>query len=138
MRAELPTEPPARRVVGAVAGRVAAAGAVGIVTGLAGALAHRHAVRPVGILLPWGLVLTLAAVFVVTVVVGRLIRGPGALGVAGGWAVVLLWLQQTRPEGDYLFAADFLGYAYVFGGMLTVAVAVVRGMTVPQARNPTP
>jgi Family of unknown function (DUF6113) len=110
------------------AAETVAAGAVGVVASLAGAIVHRHAVRPGDLLLPWGLLLALAAVFAVVVAAGRLLGGRGALGVAIGWAVVLLWLQQVRPEGDYLFAADFLGNVYVFGGMLTVAVAVVRGM----------
>lgn len=123
MDAELP--PAVRTAAIAVA-----AGVVGVIIGLAGAIVHRHAVRPDDILVPWGLVLTFATMFAVTVAAGRLAQAPGAIGVAVGWALTLLVLQQTRPEGDYLFAADFLGYAYVFGGMLTMLVAVVRGMTV--------
>jgi Family of unknown function (DUF6113) len=133
MVADTTTWPRARRV-----GVAVSSGAVGVVAGLAGAIVHRHAVRPGGVLLPWGLVLTLAAVFAVTVVAGRLAGGPGALGVGLGWVVALLWLQQVRPEGDYVFASDFLGNAYVFGGMVTVALAVVRGMTVSRIESPTP
>ncbi len=119
-------EPVARRVAFAVL-----AGLIGLIVGLAGAIVHRHAVRPADILVPWGLVLALATMFAVTVAAGRLAQGVGAIGVAVGWAVSLLWLQLPRPEGDYLFASDFLGNAYVFGGMLTLIVAVVRGMSTP-------
>ena len=119
-------EPVARRV--ALAGL---AGLVGLIVGLAGAIVHRHAIRPADILVPWGLVLALATMFAVTVAAGRLAQGVGAIGVAVGWAVSLFWLQLPRPEGDYLFASDFLGNAYVFGGMLTLIVAVVRGMSTP-------
>jgi hypothetical protein len=107
------------------------AGLVGVLVGLAGAVVHRQAYRPSDVLLPWGLVLTLVTMFAVTVMAGRLAQGVGAIGVAVGWAVTLLLLQLPRPEGDYLFASDFLGNAYVFGGMLTIIVAVVRGMTTP-------
>jgi Family of unknown function (DUF6113) len=117
-------------------GLAVGAGFVGAVVGVGGALVHRQAFRPAGVLLPWGLVLALATAFAVTVAAGRIARGPGAFGVAIGWAAILLWLQQVRPEGDYLFAADFLGNAYVFGGMLTVALAVVRGMTSPLSGGP--
>jgi hypothetical protein len=117
-------------------GLAVGAGLVGAAVGVAGALVHRQAFRPAGVLLPWGLVLALATAYAVTVAAGRVARGPGAFGVAIGWAAVLLWLQQVRPEGDYLFAADFLGNAYVFGGMLTVALAVVRGMTSPLSGGP--
>ena len=111
------------------AGETAAAVVVGALASLAGAMVHRHAVRPGGVLLPWGLLLALGAVFAVIVAAGRLLGARGALGAAIGWLAVSLWLQQVRPEGDYVFAADLLGNGYVFGGMLTAAVAVVRGMS---------
>jgi Family of unknown function (DUF6113) len=126
MTSEPSTLPRAQQAVLAVG-----AGLLGVVVGIGGAVVHRHAFRPGGVLLPWGLLLALATAFAVTVAAGRLARGPGAFGVAIGWAVVLLWLQQVRPEGDYVYAGDFLGNAYVFGGMVSLAVAVVRGMTAP-------
>jgi Family of unknown function (DUF6113) len=122
---------PARKAAVAVA-----AALVGVVVGLAAGVVHRQAVRPADVLLPWGLVLALVTMFAVTVVAGRIAQGPGAIGVAVGWAVTLLLLQQVRPEGDYVFASDFLGNAYVFGGMLTIVLAVVRGMTVPMRESP--
>jgi Family of unknown function (DUF6113) len=131
MTSEPTTVPRVRR-----AGLAASAGVLGALVGLAGAVVHRHAFRPAGILLPWGLVLALATAFAVTVAAGRVARGPGVFGVAIGWAAVLLWLQQVRPEGDYVFAGDFLGSAYVFGGMVSMALAVVRGMTGPLPQGP--
>lgn len=121
------------------AGVAVAAGIVGVLVGLAGAVVHRHALRSDdSIVLPWGVVLTLATAFAVTVAAGRLARGPGAIGVAVGWAVVLLWLQPIRPEGDQVFYGDFLGSAYVLGGMATIALAVVRGMTAPLHESSSP
>lgn len=112
------------------------AGFVGVIIGVAGAIVHRDAFRPAGILLPWGLVLTLATAFSVTLAAARLAHMPGALGVPIGWVIALLWLQQGRPEGDAVFLSDFLGNAYVFGGMVVLAVAVVRGMTEPPSQRP--
>jgi len=112
------------------------AGVVGVIIGLAGAIVHRDAFRPAGVLLPWGLVLTLATAFSVTLAAARLARTPGVIGVPIGWVVALLWLQQGRPEGDTVLVSDFLGNAYVFGGMVVLAIAVVRGMAEPPPERP--
>jgi hypothetical protein len=125
------TEARAQRV-----GMAAGAGVLGVIIGLAGAIVHRDAVRPAGVLVPWGLALTLATAFSVTLAAARLAHTPGALGVPIGWVVALLWLQQGRPEGDYVFASDFLGNAYVFGGMVVLALAVVRGIAEPPLERP--
>ena len=107
-----------------------------VIVGLAGAIVHRDAFRPAGVLLPWGLVLTLATAFATTLAAGRVGGTPGVLGVPIGWVVALLWLQQGRPEGDAVFVSDFLGNAYVFGGMVVLTIAVVRGITVPPSERP--
>jgi hypothetical protein len=36
--------------------------------------------------------------------------------------------QPARPEGDYLLVGDGLGYAFLLGGMATVAIAVVSSI----------
>ncbi len=121
---------------GAVATTLAAVGfaLAGAVAALAGLIVHRQALRVGGTPLPWGLGLGLATEYALlrAAAAGRGI--PAALGCGGGWALVVLALQRTRPEGDFLVAADWLGYGFVFGGMLTVAVGV--GQAVARYRSP--
>ena len=107
---------------------------VGVVVGLAGLLAHRHAARPSGVLLPWGLLLGLATAYAVIralSVTPVAVRGAGACGA--GWVMAVVAAQVARPEGDFLVAGDPLGMGFVFGGMLAVAVAVGRSVTKARA-----
>lgn len=109
---------------------VVACGLVGVLVGLAGLLAHRHAVRPSGVVLPWGLLLGLATAYAVITALSMTpvaVRGAAACGA--GWVLAVVVAQHARPEGDFLIAGDALGMGFVFGGMLAVAVAVVRSVT---------
>jgi hypothetical protein len=99
--------------------------AVSAVVAVCAGLVSRSAWRPSGVTVPWGLALAIVG-SISLVVVARLFLGrlPG-LAAAGGWllgvALVLFW----HPGGDYLFANDALGYAFLLGG--TVAVLVTAG-----------
>ncbi|MGK5529948.1 DUF6113 family protein [Streptomyces sp. URMC 129] len=100
-------------------------GVLGLLVGVAGSLVQ-------GGSFPLGLVLGLAGA-------GGLFWG-GALALrsrmgaaipAGGWAVAVLLLTITRPEGDFVFAADAGSYLFLLGGM---AIAVVCATLAPSER----
>lgn len=109
------------------AARVSAlAGAAGLGVAVAGLglLAHRQVVRVADVPLPWGLVLALVTAFAVVVAAG-LVDVPAAATVAGGWVLCVLLVLRGRPEGDFLLAGDATGQAYAWGGLATVAAALV-------------
>lgn len=119
--------------------RVLAVGAgvvLGAVTAFAGLLVHRQALRIGGQTLPWGLALALAASYALLRAASLSGGVPAAAGVAVGWVGVMLDLQRTRPEGDFLIAADWLGYGFVLGGTAVVVVGVVQAVS-ESRRTPT-
>jgi hypothetical protein len=82
-----------------------------------------------GGLFPGGLLLALAGC--VALFYGGLKLTGSRIGVAvpsGVWAVCVILLSSTRPEGDFLFAAGIGPYVYLLGG----ALAAVICATVPQ------
>lgn len=95
----------------------------GALTGLAGSFAHplRLAGLPVG--LGIGLLLTAAVLAAVRTASGA----RSAVGVAAlGWCGPVLVLSAPRPEGDLVIPATALGYAWLLGGLVLAAVAVLR------------
>jgi hypothetical protein len=98
---------------------------LGAYVGLIGGAVHRHSVELLGIHWPWGLVLALAVIGAVAAGAERIAR-LGASWFAIGWSVVLLG-QSLSPNGSYLVAADWIGYAYSLLGLGSLAVIIVRG-----------
>ncbi|UYM06205.1 DUF6113 family protein [Solicola gregarius] len=104
----------------------------GAVVCLAALVAHRHQWSLAGIDLPWGLVLALGTTYLVVRAGALLDAGrAGAVCVAAGWVVAFFYLFSGRPEGDYLFASDWLGYSMLIGGLVVVGAAVVVSMSGP-------
>ncbi|HET7173527.1 MAG TPA: hypothetical protein VFI30_04535 [Nocardioidaceae bacterium] len=113
-----------RRSVGAGLLGVSAAG--GFVVAVLGGLESRLVWRSGRVVLPWGLVLGLAAAVSVVLVAGRRSKLHG-LVAAGGWVLGLLGLLLGGPGGDYVIAADPLGYGYAFPGVLAAVVTATLG-----------
>jgi hypothetical protein len=90
---------------------------------------HRHVWRGLEVPVPWGLLLALGTVFAVVYVAGMLAGAPGLLGGSAGWVITTMWLQSPRSEGDFLVVADWIGYAFLFGGMAVVAAAAVLSIS---------
>lgn len=112
---------------------------VGAVICLAVLIAHRHVWSPFGVELPWGLVLSLLTTYLVVRAAALLDGSPaGAIWCAIGWAAALLYLFGGRPEGDYLFASDWLGYGVLIGGLLAIGAGVIRSTMGPRPETPTP
>ncbi|MGV9390719.1 DUF6113 family protein [Streptomyces olivaceus] len=95
---------------------------LGAVVGVAGAL-----LQPAWF--PGGLLLALAAEAGLCVGAGRSVgRRGGAVAPAAGWALAVVLLTTSRPEGDFLFAAGSGSYLFLLGG---IAVAVICATLAP-------
>ena len=95
---------------------------LGVVVGIAGALVQSG-------WFPGGLLLALAGA------VGLFLGGAratnsrgGAVAPAVGWTVTVILLTASRPEGDFVFAAESGSYLFLLGGM---AVAVICATLAP-------
>lgn len=97
-----------------------AAALLGVVVCVLGLVVYRHVDAHV----PWGLVLALAAALLTTRAAGYLAGTVGAVAFAVPYAVVLLLTMSSRPEGDYLVAADALGYTFLLGALVALGVGV--------------
>ncbi|RKN47071.1 DUF6113 family protein [Streptomyces hoynatensis] len=63
----------------------------------------------------------------------------GAAAPAGGWALAVLLLTATRPQGDFIFAAGAGSYLFLLGGMgLAVACAALAPAERPLFAVPEP
>ncbi|AKZ57954.1 Integral membrane protein [Streptomyces ambofaciens ATCC 23877] len=95
---------------------------LGAVVGVAGAL-----LQPAWF--PGGLLLALAAEAGLCLGAGRAAgRRGGAVAPAAGWALAVVLLTTSRPEGDFLFAAGSGSYLFLLGG---IAVAVMCATLAP-------
>ncbi|MFD5449697.1 DUF6113 family protein [Streptomyces sp. NPDC003470] len=95
---------------------------LGALTGVAGALVQ-------GAWFPGGLLLALAAEAGLCLGAGRALgRRGGAVAPAVGWAVAVVLLTTSRPEGDFVFAAGSGSYLFLLGG---IAVAVMCATLAP-------
>ncbi|WP_432081499.1 DUF6113 family protein [Streptomyces sp. WAC 04229] len=95
---------------------------LGAVIGVAGAL-----LQPAWF--PGGLLLALAAEAGLCLGAGRAVgRRGGAVAPAAGWALAVVLLTTSRPEGDFVFAAGSGSYLFLLGG---IAVAVMCATLAP-------
>lgn len=79
----------------------------------------------------WGLLLGLAATAASLVALAR--GWSQRLPFGLGWAGLVLWVAPTRPEGDFVLAADLPGYT-----VLATAVLVVVWSVATLPRRPRP
>ncbi|WP_329472152.1 DUF6113 family protein [Streptomyces sp. NBC_01723] len=95
---------------------------LGAVIGVAGAL-----LQPAWF--PGGLLLALAAEAGLCLGAGRAVgRRGSAVAPAAGWALAVVLLTTSRPEGDFVFAAGIGSYLFLLGG---IAVAVMCATLAP-------
>ena len=98
-------------------------GVLGVLVACAGSLVQ--AGRP-----PLGLLLSLAGAAALFWGGALATRGKlGAVVPAATWALTVLLLTTTRPEGDFLFAAGAGSYLFLFGGMLTAGLCAALAPT---------
>ncbi|MCX5087117.1 DUF6113 family protein [Streptomyces sp. NPDC001939] len=119
--------PPARpAATGLGAGHIAVLAGLlvlGALVGLAGSLVQ-------GGLFPGGLLLALlgaAGAFLG----GARVTGTrgGAVAPAVGWAVAVILLTASRPEGDFLFGAGTGSYLFLLGGMAVAVMCATLGLS---------
>ncbi|GGQ03900.1 DUF6113 family protein [Streptomyces mutabilis] len=95
---------------------------LGAVVGVAGALLQSA-------WFPGGLLLALAAEVGLCLGAGRAVgRRGGAVAPAAGWALAVVLLTTSRPEGDFLFAAGSGSYLFLLGG---IAIAMMCATLAP-------
>lgn len=61
----------------------------------------------------------------------------GAVVPAGAWVVSVMLLSSTRPEGDFLFAADVGPYIYLLGGAMCAVICATLPQLPPSGPNST-
>ena len=101
--------------------------AAGAIVGVVGAFVQAIPLSIGGVRLPVG---ALVAVAMTTVAVhaGAMLarQRAGAIAVALGWVVTVLWMSVfPTSEGDVILAATTSALVYVYGGVLLAAFAVV-------------
>lgn len=115
---------------GARAAAYAALAFLGLLTGVAGALAHAG-------WFPGGLLLALAAAGGLFGGGAKLTRTKvGAVVPAAGWLAAVVMTTSARPEGDFVFGTGIGAYVFLFGGMLlAVMCATIALPAVPVPGN---
>ncbi len=103
-------------------GRGAACALIGAVVGLVGTVAHRAPVVDLPAL-HLGLVLALLAVLAGSVLSRAWGGYAGLLGFGIGWVAVVQILSLEGPGGDVLVPGQVVGYVWIYGGLLVVALA---------------
>ncbi|WP_454044504.1 DUF6113 family protein [Cellulosimicrobium sp. Marseille-Q8652] len=107
---------------GGLVGRGAACALIGAVVGLVGTVAHRAPVVDLPAL-HLGLVLALLAVLAGSVLSRAWGGYAGLLGFGIGWVAVVQILSLEGPGGDVLVPGQVVGYVWIYGGLLVVALA---------------
>ncbi|MFG3252781.1 DUF6113 family protein [Streptomyces sp. NPDC048172] len=98
---------------------------LGVLTGAAGTLVQSA-------WSPAGLLLALAGAVGLFWGGAKLCRTKvGAAAPGGGWAVTVLLMTASRPEGDFLFAAGIGSYVYLFGGILAAVMCTTIALPAP-------
>jgi len=107
--------------MGRLVGRGAVCAVLGVIVGVVGTVAHRA--QLLGLDLPLGLVLALLAVLAAGVLSRAWGGLAGLLGYGIGWVAVVQLLAIEGPGGDVLVPGQAVGYVWIYGGLVVVAVA---------------
>lgn len=118
----------ARRVAGAALALV-----VGVLVAVVGAFHHPRGSELLGVDLPVGVLVGLAAL-VLALRLSFFVAGRAGLLVAAvAWLVVTTTLGSSRPEGDLVVPGDGRGAAYFWLGVLVCLGGVLVGSTAGRA-----
>ncbi|WP_344563769.1 DUF6113 family protein [Streptomyces axinellae] len=110
---------------GARAAVYAGLAVLGLLTGAAGVLVQAA-------WFPLGLLIALAAAVGLFRGGAKLCRTKvGAAAPGAGWAVAVMLMTTSRPEGDFLFGAGIPSYIYLFGGLLAAVMCTTLAPSAP-------
>jgi hypothetical protein len=101
-------------------GRALLCTVLGLVVGAVGTVMHRVVVTDH--LLPAGIVVALLAVLAAGTLARAWAGYAGLVGYAIGWVAAVQVLASRGPGGDLLVPNQTVGLAWVYGGMLVVAI----------------
>lgn len=109
---------------------------MGAAVAVAAVAVHRIDVPALGGSAPVGLLLALSASYAMVWAL-RLIEEPArtAMSFALGWMVAFVFLLFGRPEGDYLVAADGVGYTLMVAGLVLVGLGIFSRRRVTDSRS---
>jgi Family of unknown function (DUF6113) len=104
---------------------VAGLAASGAVVGIVGAFVQAISLSIGGVRMPIGAVVAVTMTTVAVRAGARLVhQRAGAIAVAAGWVVTVLWMSVfPTSEGDIILASSTSALMYVYGGVLLAAFA---------------
>lgn len=104
------------------------AAVLGLYVCLAATVVHRHTIDWLGVAVPWGLVLSVVATYVIARG-AELLVSTGTGWFAMGWAIGLM-LPMLADSGSYLIAADTTGLSFLIFGVGALILAAFRASRV--------
>lgn len=90
---------------------------LGLVFGTLGTIMHRF-------IPPWGLVITIGTLIALAIAMRSSFGWTGMFFAGAGWIIAVQYFSLAGPSDDVLVADDWLGYAWMLGGLVAFFVGI--------------